>query len=261
MRRLLLVLLALAACVTLATGARADGDPASDVLVYRNVYVPYATPSRSAASSLADEVAAAYAKGFRVKVAVIQSKADLGAIPSLWGKPAQYAHFLGSELSTLYIGPLLIVMPSGYGIYDGGRTTQAEEKVLATLGAPRSRRSTDLVGSASNAVSRLLAAGALRSKDVLMPYSGIIGTGVSGRRVTVRYFLSDDSGSVSATLTLFRGAVALATVPIPSHTTNLAKSERRTIELPAGAAAAGAKVCIVAVDPAGNRSARSCKKL
>jgi len=27
--------------------------------------------------------------------------------------------FLGLELATVYVGPLLIVMPAGFGIYDG----------------------------------------------------------------------------------------------------------------------------------------------
>jgi len=43
----------------------------------------------------------------------------LGAIPSLFNKPNQYARFLGFELSAGFIGPLLIVMPSGFGIWDG----------------------------------------------------------------------------------------------------------------------------------------------
>ena len=52
-------------------------------------------------------------RGYRVKVAVIASGADLGAIPSLFGKPTEYSRFLGVELSMYYVGPLLIVMPAG----------------------------------------------------------------------------------------------------------------------------------------------------
>ena len=67
-----------------------------------------------------------YADGNRVKVAVIATSDDLGAIPSLMNKPDDYAKFLGQELAGFYIGPLLIVMPSGWGVYDGGRSVAAE---------------------------------------------------------------------------------------------------------------------------------------
>ena len=152
-------------------------------------------------------------------------------------------------------------MPSGYGVYDGGRSTRAEEKVLAALAAPASKRPDDLVRAASGAVARLLAAGALRSKDILKPYSGVIAIVVTGRRVTVRYFVSDDSGRVSADVTLSRGAQVLATVRVPSHAASLTKTVRQTIALPPVAVAARTKVCVTAVDPAGNRSTPSCMKV
>ena len=36
-------------------------------------------------------------RGFPLKVAVIARRADLGAIPSLFGQPREYARFLGQE--------------------------------------------------------------------------------------------------------------------------------------------------------------------
>jgi hypothetical protein len=54
----------------------------------------------------------------------------MGSVTALFRRPTRYAHFLGLELRQLYQGPLLIVMPNGYGIYDGGRSTRAEARVL-----------------------------------------------------------------------------------------------------------------------------------
>jgi hypothetical protein len=110
-------------------------------------------------------------------VAVIQSKVELGAFPSLYGKPAQYAKFLGTELETLYA----------------------------------------------------------------------IGLSRAGRKVTVRYFLSDDSGRVGASVTVDRGTSVLTTVRVPLHVTSLMRAERTTVAL--------------ASDPSGNRSRRSCRRV
>ena len=88
-----------------------------------------------------------YARGDRVKVALIHTAEDLGAIPSLFGQPGEYAHFLGVELGLWYVGPLLVVMPAGFGVYDGGRSTAAAEQVLRSVdpadgeaGRPRPQR-------------------------------------------------------------------------------------------------------------------------
>ena len=72
--------------------ARADGDPASDVLLGENVFYPYAPPvSPALQKTLNAETAAAKAAGFPLKVALIAAPVDLGVIPDLFGKPQQYA--------------------------------------------------------------------------------------------------------------------------------------------------------------------------
>src|SRR5438552_3343488 len=129
----------------------------------QNAFFPSPAPSAGARQALDQAIAASYAKDYRVKVAVIASKDDLGAIPSLFGKPADYARFLGTELQFLYVGPLLIVMPAGFGVYDGGRTTAAEDAVLVRLKASASSAD-DLTRSAATAVQALLAAGRPRPK-------------------------------------------------------------------------------------------------
>lgn len=65
-----------------AAGARADGDPASDVLPAADVFLPYPAPHKDVAAALEKLVASANTGGNRLKVAVVASRIDLGAIPS-----------------------------------------------------------------------------------------------------------------------------------------------------------------------------------
>jgi hypothetical protein len=255
---------ALLACALVAAavagGARADGDPASDMLVVQNVFLPYEAPSHAAAAELAQDVAAVYAAGERVKVALVATRIDLGAIPSLFGKPSQYAAFLGRELAGFYVGPLLIVMPSGYGIYDGGRSTAAEQGVLARLAPPGSAQPDTLANAAANAVGQLLHAGALRSKDILKPYVQALLARAAGGRLTVQYYLADDSGKAAATLTVEQAGHAVLTADVPEHATSMLRPETQRLTLPHGLQLAGVRVCVAATDPSGNRAV-SCRKV
>ena len=116
-----------------AASSRADGDPASDYLLLQNVFLTYQSPSPAVSAALEHAASAVYLHGDRVKVAVIYDTADLGSVPSMFGDPESYAQFLGIELSLWYDGPLLVVMPAGFGIYDGGRSTAPEEHVLQSI--------------------------------------------------------------------------------------------------------------------------------
>ena len=72
------------------------------------------------------ETAAASRAHFPIKVALIAAPADLGAIPSLFGKPQHYADFLDQEISFVDIKRLLlVVMPNGYGVQHLGGAAQA----------------------------------------------------------------------------------------------------------------------------------------
>ena len=111
------MLLALLAALAVVPLARADGDPASDYLLTRATFVPPDLGiSTSDAARLATTVALARSRGYSIRVAVIGSAYDLGSVSSLDRKPKQYARFLGQELTLVYHGPLLIVMPNGFGI-------------------------------------------------------------------------------------------------------------------------------------------------
>jgi hypothetical protein len=258
-RRLRVTLALMLAALSVATVAHADGDPASDTLVYGNVYLPYVQPSPDVQSALKKQIASVYAAGYRVKAAVIQSKTDLGAIPSLFDKPTDYAAFLGQELTTIYIGPLLIVMPNGYGIYDGGRSVAAEQSVLAGLAPPSSDNSNVLASAATGAVSALLKAGALKSKDILKPYVTALAAIAAPQALSIRYYIYDDSGYASAIVTVKRAGRVVFTGRIPSRAVSISKVLTTTVRVPAGLALRGARFCIVGVDAAGNRSGASCK--
>jgi hypothetical protein len=123
--------LALAAAAFGVAPARADGDPASDILLVDNVFLTYSVDVSPAAKTALEQTVAKLNKtGFRVKVAVIADPADLGAVPSLFGKPQIYAKFLGTEIAFQYTNRLLIVMPNGFGFSRRGKSIVREKKIL-----------------------------------------------------------------------------------------------------------------------------------
>ncbi len=136
-----------------ASLARADGDPASDVLLGENVFYPYTPPvSPALQRTLNKETAAAKAAGFPLKVALIASPVDLGVIPDLFGQPQRYATFLDQEISFRGKQPLLVVMPAGYGVQ--GLDARAKSAV-ASLAKPAGKTSNDLAQAAITAVAKL----------------------------------------------------------------------------------------------------------
>ena len=167
------IALLLAACLLAlagAAGALADGDPASDTLLGLNVFYPY-QPATSAAvqRTLNAETTAAKRAGFPIKVALIASPLDLGVIPSLFGKPQQYADYLDQEISFLGKQPLLVVMADGYGTQGFGGPAKL---AAASLAKPTGKTSTDLGQAAITAVARLAAAAG-------HPIKGVPGVGGS----------------------------------------------------------------------------------
>ncbi len=120
-----------------AASARADGDPASDVLYSQNAFLPQdAGTSSHQRAQLSAALQAAQRSGYHLKVALIASPADLGSVTELWHQPGNYAMFLGQELSLVYGGALLVVMPNGFGLYSRGGPVAAERSALAGLPAP-----------------------------------------------------------------------------------------------------------------------------
>jgi hypothetical protein len=129
--------LALSACcifAALPAAARADGDPASDVLTTQPLFLPAdAGVSFAHEDQLNRVLATAASSGFPMRVAVIASASDLGSVTALWRQPQTYAGFLGEELSLVYHGTLLVVMPDGFGLYGPSQAVAAGRRSLAGL--------------------------------------------------------------------------------------------------------------------------------
>jgi hypothetical protein len=175
-RRSTAVVLALVAAIaagsTRPPAALADGDPASDVLVYQPVFFPYSPAPAALKRQLDGLVRSANQQGYRIRVAVIQSRRDLGSVPFLLGKPPSvYARFLGSELSSVWRQRVLVVMPSGYGLAQGAHLvkrrgverieenarTGPDVAALRRLPPPAGTTSADVVKAAARAVRALAA--------------------------------------------------------------------------------------------------------
>ena len=153
--------LACAACAAVPA-AHADGDPASDFLLARDTFVPFdANISKAQTEQLDAIVADAKKRGFTIKVALISSEVDLGAVPSLWREPDTYARFLGQELFFLYKGKLLIVMPNGYGVSRAGKPLASGQRVVDALPKPGDGGPA-LATAAIRAVQRLAAQSGVR---------------------------------------------------------------------------------------------------
>ena len=130
------VILALAAG-SFATTARADGDPASDVLATQPLFLP-----QDAGIPLADQnqltalIQEAAMSGYQIRVAIIASSTDLGSVTELWREPQTYARFLGQELSLVYRGPLLVIMPNRFGLESLNPVAPGTPSALAGLKIP-----------------------------------------------------------------------------------------------------------------------------
>jgi hypothetical protein len=245
----------------LSGAAQADGDPASDVLYVTDVFVPYPPPSKPVVATLKRNVATAFARHYRVKVAVVAAPSDLGSVPELFNKPTQYAKFLGQELSPLFVGPLLIVMPAGFGIYDGGRSVAAEQRVLDALqvGSPSANA---LTTTAATAVQKLTAAGALRSKDIRAPQVYVQpASGKRGSTVRLKYSVLDDSERTREVIRINAGGALKAVLRTPMRSAVYQKPHSATWRVPKSLKAGTLRFCIVATDPTGNHNAPVCSPL
>lgn len=160
MKRALLLAVAVGACV-LAGTARADGDPASDFLLSSQVFLPFdAKLPPAKQQELVSLVGAANKAGYKIRVALIGSPYDLGAITALWGKPRQYARFLGAEIGFIYRQRLLVVMPSGFG-FNWPKHPSARENALLSK-VPVRKGNVGLLEAAEAGVQKLTAANGVK---------------------------------------------------------------------------------------------------
>jgi MYXO-CTERM domain-containing protein len=148
-----LALLAVAAVLVAPEAARADGDPASDVLLLQDVYLPYAPGVPTALGrTITDLLKTTRRAGFPLKVAVVAQQRDLGAVPQFFGRPQSYAPFLESEIAFNTKKPLLVVMPSGYGV---AAMPNAAVNALKGLAPPKSAQGQDLGRATVAAIVKL----------------------------------------------------------------------------------------------------------
>jgi hypothetical protein len=260
-RRLSLCLILAAILAALSAGAaRADGDPASDILYLDDVFVTYSHPSPDLVTALTAEVANANAAGYRIKVAVIATLVDLGSVPSLFDQPQVYARFLGTELSLFYTNRLLVVMPAGFGIYDNGGPTDAEEAILAGVKI-EGQDPDSLTRAATAAVQTLAAAGKpTPPKDTLPPKVKAFPTAARrGKTAMPRYSVSDDSGKSRQTVRVYGPRLALyATIPTKLGPAKLGLVRTVSWRVPKRIKGTGLKFCVLARDPFGNQSRPGC---
>jgi len=115
--------------------ARADADPASDILYTQRIYLPFfgEKVSPKNATVLKQTVDKAWSKGYKIKVALIATRNDLGGVFQLWQKPQTYADFLGRELVFLYKGKLITVMPDGIGAYQYKTDVSGEKQIVGKI--------------------------------------------------------------------------------------------------------------------------------
>ena len=179
--------------VILAVGAippiaRADGDPGSDVLVFQDLFA-----GGDAGLSVQQQVQfdamlkSTQRAGVPVRVAIIASPSDLGAVTGLWRNPRAYARFLGLELSLAYKQRLLVVMPNGFGFNWPGHSTAPAYRLLAKI--PIELGTSGLVTAAETAVGKLAAAAGIK---IALP------THVSGTPAPAGGVQTNGGGSLAA---------------------------------------------------------------
>jgi hypothetical protein len=237
--------------------AHADGDPASDILAsdtlpFHDVFLPFEPVSPELAQKLRDTVAAANDGGFRIKVALIASPADLGSVTVLFNMPEQYAKFLGAELLGLYKERLLVVMPAGFGLFRGGMSTASELTAVSTIA----------IGPGADGLAEA-AIDAVKLLDDTEPPSAkaLPARAQRGRRALLRYAIADNSGLAGAKLTLVRGSTRIASFSSPIRPVRSAKFSVIRWAVPKSTPRGVVSFCVIAFDPAGNRSKRDCAPL
>jgi hypothetical protein len=210
-RRGLLAGLVLAAVVAgpLAPVARGDADPASDVLLYQPVFYPYRPAVSAGPKARLDALAARAAKrGFPVKVAIIASQYDLGAVTSYFFDPVGYARFLEHEISMNRPLPLIVVMPKG--LATAAMPARIAERVEAQAPNLTGAQTDALARAAIRSVRAILAMPALPRIEASPPPPGHAPPASGGR---------PSSGGGSSLVLVFApvGLLALAALARSLH--------------------------------------------
>jgi hypothetical protein len=154
---LLLPLLLLAALAAGVPAALADGDPASDYLLRQSTFLsPFdGQITKAQNDEIVALLASAQKHGFPLKVAMIRTAYDLGAVPILFRKPQTYAKFLAEEDYYYWRDELLVVMPNGYGIYKAKNLPARDKTAVARLPKLDTSNGQALAGATITAIHKL----------------------------------------------------------------------------------------------------------
>jgi hypothetical protein len=194
------------------TQARADGDPASDVLVNQWLFL-----GADAAVPLPEQLrlvsllGAARRAGVPIRVAIISSPSDLGAVSELWDQPRAYAGFLGYELSLTSRTRLIVVMPNGVGYYSPGHSATSIDDLVGRI--PYGRSGSALVSAARAAVMSVADAAHVRLVAPGRPAGGRLSAPTLWRPTTDRLF---GIVTLMALVAVFAGCLTLARGRRPS---------------------------------------------
>jgi hypothetical protein len=157
-RRLLALALVALVGAMLVPSASADGDPASDTLLINSLYTPVAqriTPP--VLKRLETTITTANNAGFKIRVALILDRTDLGAVPQLFGHPEQYVHLLSGELAFAWTGAIIAVQPSGIGVRNLKPLAPAQT-LVDTVTVAKPATADTLAEAAATAVRKLAGA-------------------------------------------------------------------------------------------------------
>jgi hypothetical protein len=159
---LAILVISAAICSLGGTSAFAGHGAVSDILSFRNVYLPDAPVCQEVAAGLDQVTDRAVKDGYPIKVAIIASEADLSGADQYFGRPQDYARLLGSQFGFYHPGragaetkdSLLVVMPAGFGFIRSGRAANVG-LVIIGLTAPKGKEPTDLARAGIGAVRDL----------------------------------------------------------------------------------------------------------
>ena len=140
------------------------------MLLLQDVYYPYQPPVADRLRRTLDALVAQSQKaGYPLKVAMVQSQVDLGAIPQLFGRPAEYAPFLGREIAFKTKAPLLVIMPAGIAT---NNVSAKAQQAIQPIKIDQSQKSNGLVAAAIQAVPKMATASGHPVASVPVPAAG-----------------------------------------------------------------------------------------
>ena len=141
------------------------------------------------------------------------------------------------------------------------RPVAAEKSVLGSASVKGSD-SESLTRTAADVVGRLLRARALRSRDVKAPFAYAFPAAVHRGQVTrLKFGVSDDSAWSKVTAQVSVSGRVIVTLKTPLARVTPVKPVQLRWKVPQNLPEKGLRLCVVAADGAGNRSAKNCGPL